>query len=108
MPLGRHPVAALATGRSRAAEEYSRLSLGLQRSVAVGVEGSHVMQVLGRHGGRNRCQSNEMTTAQHRAAHTVKDLVYTASDRVDMALVIRHGEPTQGDAHDHRDAVIAT
>ena len=88
--------------------EYSHLSLGLQRSVAVGAEGSRVIQVLERHGGRNRCLSNEMPTAQYRAIHTVKDLVCTVGDQVDMALVIRHGEPTQADSHDHRDVMIAT
>jgi hypothetical protein len=105
MPLG-HPVAAL--GRNQMAEEYSPHSSDLQRSVAVGAEGNRVMRMLGRHGGRNRCQSNEIPIAQHRAAHAIKDLVCTVSDQVDMAPVSRHGEPTQADAYNHRDMLIAT
>jgi hypothetical protein len=84
--------------------------LGRRRSAAVDTEGGRVMRLLRRHGGHNRCQSREMTNAQHRATHgavhTVKDLVCIVNDRVDMVLVTRHEEPTHSDAHDHRDVMI--
>ena len=81
-------------GGSRVVEGSSHLFSGQRRNVAAGMEGSRVVQALGRHGGRTRCQLNVSTTAQPQPADGIAG---TVNVPVPRARVSRRGEPTLGD-----------